>query len=291
MFPRTDSTNLMTDFTRNRVRLELFPYINEHFGADIEESLCRLSGHAAEDNGYIIHCAKEAYENCLKYKNGKGVGLDLEGLRQLHPSILGRVLKLAVSEVPGGGSNIGSVHYNALSGLISGGRTGAQAQLPGGIRATVSYGELKVWMSESQMPQKIEPFEIELEVPGSTTVRELGAIIRTSVDMAVFIDKHGKMGYNSFVQFFDYDLLKSGINIRNRRNGDIFKPFRSNGTKKLKEYFIDCKIPRELRDNIPLICIGHEVVWVVGYKISDKFKVTENTKSVLKIEYNRRASL
>ena len=76
-----------------------------------------------------------------------------------------------------------------------------------------------------------------------------------------------------------------GINIRNRKDGDIFKPLNSNGTKKLKEYLIDNKIPRELRDKIPLIAKGNEVIWMVGYKISDKFKVTENTKSVLKLEY------
>lgn len=67
--------------------------------------------------------------------------------------------------------------------------------------------------------------------------------------------------------------------------GDVFKPLKSNGTKKLKEYFIDCKIPRDLRDKVPLVAVGNEIVWVVGYKISDKFKVTENTKTVLKMEF------
>ncbi|WP_242855625.1 tRNA lysidine(34) synthetase TilS [Ruminiclostridium josui] len=80
-------------------------------------------------------------------------------------------------------------------------------------------------------------------------------------------------------------MISSGksILLRNRRDGDIFKPLKSNGTKKLKEYFIDNKVPREIRDIIPLIALGKEIVWIVGNKISDNYKVTDNTKNVLKI--------
>jgi tRNA(Ile)-lysidine synthase len=118
----------------------------------------------------------------------------------------------------------------------------------------------------------------------------LDSEVRTAVEDVKNIDKSSIMEYNPLVRFFDYGKLKEGIYIRNRRNGDIFKPFRSTGTKKLKEFFIDNKIPREQRDKIPLICKGNEVVWVIGHKTSDKFKLTENTKSVLKIEYVRRGS-
>ena len=90
------------------------------------------------------------------------------------------------------------------------------------------------------------------------------------------------------VQFFDYDRLKSGINIRYRRDGDLFKPLGSIGTKKLKEFFIDSKIPRHFRDQIPLISKDKEIMWIIGHKISDKFKVTENTKTILKLSFKRR---
>lgn len=307
LLPRTDSSNLERDFARNRIRLDLFPYINENFGTDITESLCRLSSHAADDNSYLEQCALEAYEGSLKTKSIGRVSLNQEQLRKLHPAILARVLKHAVCDAAGNSNGVGSVHYRALSDLVAKGNTGARAELPRGLGAAVSYGILNVFIKMPQLqnphnPQKPQKqhqkasqkpaaFDINLTIPGSTQVQELDAVIKTSVEKVIDVDKCGRMGYNSFVQFFDYDSLSRGINIRNRRDGDIFKPFRSNGTKKLKKYFIDSKIPRELRDEIPLICINNEVVWVVGYKISDKFKVTENTKSILKIEYNRRASL
>ena len=289
--PRTDSSNLTGEFARNRVRLELFPYMNKSFGADITESLCKLSTHASDDNHYLEQHAVEAYEEALITKSTEMVSLKLEQLQKLHPAMLFRVLKQSVSDAAGSSKGIGSVHYRALIDLISTGRTGSRAELPGGIRAAVSYGTFKLFLDEipqNQVVQKPLPFAIGLVLPGITNVHELDAVVITSIEESSLLDKYIGIGYNSFVQFFDYESLKRGINIRNRQDGDVFKPIRSNGTKKLKEYFIDGKIPRELRDNIPLICIDNEIVWVVGYKISDKFKVTENTKSILKIEYNRR---
>lgn len=321
--PRTDSSNLMSDFTRNRVRLELFPYINRSFGTDIIESLCRLSSHSADDNNYLEQCAAEIYTSCIDHKSvgqadaavtdpvdtgingidtagtvtGKRIYLKIIRLKDLHPAILVRVMKIAVCEIIGNTTGIGSVHYDLLAGLVSNGRTGMKAELPHGLRAEISYGTLVLFIvntsSEKQESSmlKYTSFEADLTVTGTTFVPELQASISASLDTAENIDNYSNIRYNSLVQFFDYDRLKMGINIRNRRDGDIFKPFKSNGTKKLKEYFIDNKIPRELRNSIPLVCMGKEVVWVIGHKISDKFRVTENTKSVLRMEYNRRALL
>ncbi len=298
LHPRIDSSNLKSDFTRNRVRLELFPYINEHFGTDIVESLCRLSGHAADDSSYLEQCAAELYLSCIDPKGdavsgetGKWVFLSLKKLKDLPPAMLVRVLKRAVCEVMGNASGIGSVHYETLAGLVSNGRTGRKAELPKGLRAAVSYGGLELFAGKRLAAKPADSFDVSLAVPGTTFVPELQASVSTFLETAENVDNGPDLGYNALVQFFDYDRLRMGINIRNRRDGDVFKPFRSNGTKKLKEFFIDRKIPREQRDAIPLVCAGSEVVWVVGYKISDKFKVTENTKSVLKMEYNRRAFL
>jgi len=108
------------------------------------------------------------------------------------------------------------------------------------------------------------------------------------IDLAIEnIEQYNNIRYNSLVQIFDYEKLKMGIDIRSRNDGDVFKPLSSQGTKKLKEYFIDKKIPRDIRKTLPLVALGKEIVWIMGYKISDKFKVTENTKSVLKLEINK----
>lgn len=289
LLPRTDSSNLTHAYTRNKIRLGLFPYIKENFGTDIIESLNRLSINASADNSYLERHSLKAYKNGVKVKETGLIGLSIERLRELDPAILGRVLKLALSDAAGSCSGIGSVHYGMLTNLVRKSKTGMIAELPGGIRAAVSYGILKIFVEKEREDagryrEKTE-FSHRLVIPGTTFVPCLDSLVRTMVEDAKDIDKFGAMEYNPLIQFFDYEELKKGIYIRNRRDGDIFKPFRSGGTKKLKEFFIDSKIPREQRDTIPLICKDNEAVWVIGYKTSDKFKLTENTKSVIRIEY------
>jgi tRNA(Ile)-lysidine synthase len=287
--PRTDSTNLTGEYTRNKVRLGLLPYINENFGANIINSLCRLAENTAADQRFLEKCAAEAYEQVLRESGDGQVSMDIGMLRRLDPAILMRVLRQAVEQAAGSAKGVGGIHYQALSDLVIKGVTGMQAELPRGIRASVSYGILKLSAGGFEVEsQRAAGFSRQVVVPGTTEVPEIGAYLTASVHEPLSIDKYKSLGYNPYVQYFDYGLLKKGIHIRNRRAGDIFRPFGSGGTKKLKEFFIDNKIPRDARDRIPLICLGNETVWVIGYKISDKFRVTENTKKVLKIEFNRR---
>lgn len=293
LFPRTDSSNLADEFTRNRIRLGLFPYINQNFDANIVDSLCRLSSHVSEDNRFLDHLARESYDACIQSEESEKVALKIDALRSLDTAIRSRVLRMAICLAAGSSNGIGNVHYQMLSEQIIKGKTGSRTELPGGIRADISYGMLElssVKHPNEKQKNEIISFPTELKVPGITVLSELGMEIETSFEEIENIDKCVLLGYNPWVHYFDYEALKKGIHIRNRGNGDVFSPFRSNGTKKLKEFFIDSKIPREKRDGIPLICMDNEVVWVMGYKISDKFKVTENTKIVLKIAYMRRVS-
>jgi len=288
--PRTDSSNLLQEYTRNKVRLGLIPYINEKFGTDIVSSLCRLAENAALDERFMEKCARDTYERIVLEKKEGLVCLDNRELAGLDPAIRIRLLKLALTDAAGSVMGIGSIHYQALSSLSVKGATGTQAELPRNIRAVISYGVLRIYTQKAMddQNQPMPEFAVQLSVPGETEVPVIGAAVTASVEALPNIDNYGRLGYNPKVQFFDYDKLSKGIYIRNRRNGDLFKPLGSNGTKKLKEYFIDSKIPRENRDKIPLISCGNEIVWVIGYKISDKFKVTENTRNVLKIEFKRR---
>ena len=83
--------------------------------------------------------------------------------------------------------------------------------------------------------------------------------------------------------YFDYDIIEGPITLRYRKQGDKFIPLGMKGNKKLKDLFMDLKIPKDKRDEIPLICFGDDIGWVVGYRISEKFKVSKNTENILQI--------
>ncbi|MBE3102266.1 MAG: tRNA lysidine(34) synthetase TilS, partial [Firmicutes bacterium] len=84
--------------------------------------------------------------------------------------------------------------------------------------------------------------------------------------------------------YIDRNVVKGDLRIRQRRNGDRFKPLGVNGTKKLKDYFIDKKIPREERDSIPLLVDEDNIIWVVRYQLSEDYKITPLTKDILKLK-------
>lgn len=278
---RIDSSNLERDYTRNRIRLELIPEINKSFGTDLTESIHRMSLLLRNDNSFMEAEAVKAYDSSLEKCENGCVSLKLNELKLLHPALSGRVLRIAISRIKGDLKGIESKHIEDIAELLNKNRTGSVIQLPKRIRAGISYSSLKIYTEKTTT--KII-FNYELNIPGYTLIDEIRASVDASIEsISLNDDKYKRISYNSLVQFFDYDRLKKGMNIRNRQDGDIFTPYRSNGSKKLKEYFIDNKIPRGKRDEIPLITTYNEVIWIIGYKISDKFKVTENTKRVLKL--------
>jgi len=282
--PRTDSTNLKSIYTRNKIRLDLIPYINRQFGTDIEDNLFRMSKLIKDDDEFIENTAACVFEESIRMEDAGQIWLDIPKLTDSHPAIIKRVLRMAVKSIKGDLKGIENVHIEAAVDLCISGETGKLIHLPSDIRISKSYDTLRVFInSENEKPK---PFCISVEIPGITLVEHLGATLVAEIainDGSFSYEK--KIDNRSLTQYFDYNSLNDGIYIRNRRNGDIFKPFKSRGSKKLKEYFIDCKIPRESRDKIPLIASGNEIVWIIGHKISDKFKVSENTKSILKLEY------
>lgn len=281
---RTDSSNLENVYTRNKLRLDLIPFINNLFDTNITESIFKMSSILKDDNDLIDSMVSTYFAQTIKGKAGSEVNLDLRLLNSYHPAIRRRIIRFAIEEIKGDLKGIQYIHIEDSVNLALSGKTGSKIHLPGNIRVLRSYGTLKIFLESKKVRQAA--FDKTINIPGKTLIESENKLVEAEV-----YERH--LNYiptadsfeSEFVKYFDYEKLNSGINIRTRREGDVFKPCNSIGTKKLKEYFIDKKIPRENRDLIALVVKGNEVVWVIGYKISDKFKVTENTKKVLKLKY------
>ncbi len=279
--PRTDSSNLKSIFTRNRIRLELIPAIDRMFGTNITETACRTAAILKDDNEFLESSALKLYRDSARMINEREIRLNLSKIEGCHIALIRRVIRRAIFELKKDLKGIGSVHTDDAARLILEGNTGSEVHLPSCIRVRKSYNQAIVNIGKEE--NSVSDFMVPISVPGITEVAQLGLKVEAVIEDAKNVEKYENIRYNSLVQFFDYEKLMKGICIRNRRNGDVFKPLKSNGTKKLKEYFIDLKVPRDERDRVPLVAQGKEIVWVTGYKISDKFKVTDNTKRVLKL--------
>ncbi|WP_342343335.1 tRNA lysidine(34) synthetase TilS [Ruminiclostridium herbifermentans] len=287
----TDSSNLHTDYFRNRIRLNVIPEINNAAKIDITENLLRLSKIVVTDEDFLRYNAEIAYEkSCIK-KDINSVELNLSELIEMHPAILGRVIRIAILNSFGSIEGIGFNHVDKLMQLVRDGQTGSRIDIPHGMMAVKTYSSIII---KKQGEEQKERFEYKLEVPGKTVLNDKEAVVAQIINFDSNENCRQYINENKgvYTKFFDLKKLELEANleivVRNRRDGDIFKPLNSNGTKKLKEYFIDNKIDREQRDKFPLIAINKEIIWIIGNKTSDKYKVTDNTKSVLMIFYENK---
>lgn len=273
--PRIDKTNLESIYTRNKVRLELIPYIKENFNSDIVMALNRLADTMSIDNQFMESMACEKYKKYC-YVKGEKVIIDKEAFKE-HEAVLTRVLRSAVSEIKGNLYNIEKIHIYDLINLQAAG-TGRKINLPDNIVAFNSYYNIELTLKKDI--EKKEEKEYFLYINEETYIENHSFKVSLRI-----VSKDEKIGLRdqTEVKYFDYEKIKGAITIRTRKNGDRFVPFGMKGSKKLKDLFIDLKIPQEERDSIPLVCFGEDIAWIVGYRISDTYKVDKNTNRILEV--------
>ncbi len=279
LHPRIDKTNLENIFTRNKIRLELIPYIEKNFNKDIIDGLNRLVDTIRKDNDYINSIAWGKYR---KYcKNNKGEVIIYKDAFNEDEAILTRIIRNAFNELKGDLRNFERVHvYDIIN--IQRHSTGKIVMLPNNIEALNNYGDIHVYVRKNKKVGNKEEYNLIVDCENS--INKIGLSISLKL---IKNNIHKDLEKNNLIKYFDYDKMNGDIKLRYRRNGDKFTPLGMRGSKKLKDLFIDLKIPQNERESIPLICFGEEIAWVVGYRISNKFKIDEHTQNILQIKIER----
>ena len=264
---RTDATNLSPDTgLRNRLRLELLPWLAAHVNPRVSSALCRTAELLQADEDYLSAAARQALEEARLAQ-----GFDREKLASLHPALGSRALGLALAEA-GAGQDISQRHIQLLSALLSG-PTGAHLDLPG-VKADISYGALL--LTPAAQAPATPAFCLPLQLTGLTPT-PLGDFLAG--------DYAGPLLRDPYTALMDRDKLPPGpLEARTRRPGDRFYPLGAPGRKKLKDFYIDKKAPRALRQG-PGIFQGAEALFLPGFGISERVKVDGGTRRILRVEY------
>jgi tRNA(Ile)-lysidine synthase len=253
----TDKTNAGDDYSRNRVRNLIFPIIKQNLNTAVASNLCRLSENLREDSDFLETHAKNSYSSCkiAIAAPGGSPGINLTAFKVMHPAIKSRVIRILYEEAAGSNNDLECKHINAVLDLCEK-ETGKSLSLPGGFVAENSYLALYIC---KKSPENRE-FSYELN-PGQTLfIKELGKAV--------------KMGFENdcnnitkaCTRAFSYDIMKDGIKIRSRRNGDKIYLSEIGGSKKLSDYFTDNKIPRSERGRVPLLACGSDILWIFDKK-------------------------
>lgn len=270
-----DKTNLLPIYNRNKVRLELIPYIEENFNPNIIETLWRTSQTANMDSTYLDEVSQENYNNIVKREDTYSIILNGDKFIKIHPSIQNRIIRLSILRLIQSIQGLSQYHITSIVDMFIEQNTGKQIDLPNGLVARVSYNDLII---EREQKPSNQPYEFSLKI-GENTIKRLDMSI--SLQLVDEMDKKDDPN----IKYIDYDKIKGKLYIRNRKNGDRIRPLGMNGSKKIKDYFIDKKIPREDRDRIPLLVDDENIIWILGHSISELYKVSKSTNKILKINY------
>lgn len=281
----TDPSNYSMSFLRNRIRHELMPLLKERFNPRMEESLARLAEIAAVENDFMKYAAGEVLSSIWTC-GAEAAVVSIPPLRNLHPALQNRVIReiLAVFS-PGRRASL-SHHVQAVRALMLGGRPNASVILSDGIMAVRRYNNVafsRVTGGLREVMNDDTPaYAYHVSPPGEIRVVETGdrvhlSIIEGSPDL-MYLSPRGDVAY------MDWDLVVPPLTVRNMRPGDRFQPLGMKGTKKLKDFFIDEKIPVDKRRRIPLVVDGASIIWVGGLRIAERVRVHPGTSRVLKVE-------
>jgi len=275
----SDSSNLKQDYLRNRIRLSLIPRIEAEYQPNFKEVLLRTSSILREENDYLEKGAEEAFEKLVRGEEGDFL-FKFPEYQSLHRAIQRRVIKKILGKIYEPEMVIEEKEPSDLQKIDEALRSSSPSfllELGGGMRVEKRYDTVLLGKGEVR---PYPPFEQELLSPGRTRIDEIGK--------EMIIEEISRDGLNDYqvdldTALMDYERVRFPLTVRNFRPGDRFCPLGVKGSQKLKDFFIDHKVPRFERPKIPLLISGEMITWVVGYRIDERVKVTEKTKKILKL--------
>lgn len=278
--PRIDKTNLENIYTRNKIRLDLLPYMKDNFNSNVIESIVRMSNSLKIDNDYIEKEAEAKFIEVSSVKEKGFVEINLDDFICLHDAIKVRVLRNSIKHILGDTNFVDQRHIEDIMSLEDNSKVNKMLTLPRNIFVYRKKDSI-ILTNEEIVNEEIE-FYYNVPSNGFIKIKESKQIIETQV---MSIDRYKSMKLDNSSKGFDFNKVKGGIVIRSRRQGDKIKL--AMGSKKVKDLFIDLKIPREERCKIPIVADSEGIICVGDYKISENYKIDENTKEVLKINFNK----
>ena len=277
--PRIDKTNLESIYTRNKIRLELIPYMKDNFNSNIIESIVRMGNSLRSDNDYIESEALIKFKEVSNIKSDS-VEINLKPYINLHNSMKVRILRNSIKHILGDTNFIDQRHIDDIIELEDESKIDKVINLPRGIYVYRKKNSI-ILTNKEIVIQEIE-FCYNIPSNGFIKVKEIGTIIETQV---VSINKYKRSKSDKSCNWFDFNKIKGGIVVRNRRSGDKIKL--SGGSKKIKDLFIDIKIPKEDRCKVPVIADDQGILSVGNFRNSENYKIDEETKEVLKVSFKK----
>ncbi len=272
-----DHTNYEDTYTRNKIRRHILAYAEENICVKSVGHMNRTAEMLAETEEFLQEQTRQTYFRIAK-KRERGNEIAVGGFKELHVLLQKRVLLLCLEEIRAGRKDIGAVHIEAVRELFY--KEGnKEISLPDGICARREFDRVFIG---PETPPVIKP-QIEsinpVRIPGEIKIEGMGVFEFTCLEY----DKSKIIPEKTYTKWFDYDKIIKSLVLRTRQTGDYLTINEALSTKPLKKYLIQEKVPRQERDKTYVLADGNHILWVVGYRISQYYKVGPKTKKILQV--------
>lgn len=263
-----DATNAGDNYTRNRIRNHIIPSMECEINEKAAGHMADLAGHMAELYEYVEGQTRQYYEACAVWTE-EAVLLRKEVFEQVPRAIRPYVLRMAVVAISKREKDMEQVHIRELAGLMEN-QAGKRISLPYGIEAHRCYEGIKIGKFRNAGHGE--------DQTGEGSIYKVSKKVFSRREMPQCFEE------TPYTKWFDYDIIKNTVEIRARKTGDYIVIDKCGNTQKIKKFMMNAKIPREDRERVMLVADGSDIMWIIGYRQSYKYQVTEKTERILEIK-------
>lgn len=268
-----DKTNLQDIYGRNKIRLNLIPYL-EKYNPNIQNTLFRMSQTMERDKKIIEKYIEEKFNMAKLKENDNRIILDLTILKKMDESELGRIIRRTIEELQGSTVNLEMKHIDYAIDFIHNGSTGKKINLSQGFTTEISYDNFII----NKVVENIDKFQYNIVLNNTMYIPEVNKSVTATTIKHEDYNNEDKDSIS-----IDYDRVKGCLVVRNRRAGDFMIPCGMTGSKKIKDIFIDLKIPAEERDKRLIFTDDENIIYAEGFRIHNDYKITSSTNHILNI--------
>jgi len=280
---RTDSSNLKEGYFRNKVRLKIIPVLSK-YSPQLKENIFRMGENAKQVDEFLESKVSDVYKKAVKTKTKSSLQLEKKIFWKLPAVLRSELLRKIIRELKGDLTGIDFKHIQILEDFIRGNISkGRRLDLPKAVLITRTRKYIDFQDKKTVLDKIDLKYPRFLNLKKCLRIPELNLELKASVIKNKISIKKLRQ-HSGMVEYFDFDKLRFPLEVRTRKSGDLFHPLGSRGKKKLKKFLIDKKVSFQAKDNIALIISAGEIAWVAGLRLAENFKVTEDSKRILKIQ-------
>jgi tRNA(Ile)-lysidine synthase len=272
---RLDRSNQDPSFLRNWIRLKLIPQLKEKMDRNLPSRLAQQAELIRDEEEFLEGLAHAEFDRIRTPE-----GIDRRALLKYSKALQRRLLRLWIESMRGHLRGLDFQHVEALLDLIANGPPQGRLSIPGGWQLIKEYETLRLDTQSRRIRQQCACYSYDLQVGEDLHIHEAGLIIQTREISPPL----PRLPDNFTEAMFDVASLAADLTLRNFRHGDRFQPLGMAGHRKVKELFIEKKLPLSIRASLPLLVLGNEVIWIPGYGRSAVGKVTLATKAILHLK-------